>query len=247
MQWRLIFDGLMDLLWPPRTQCLACQGQLNADVPLLCTPCLESMPFAPHQLRCANCLRPTCSPEGLCAECQQGSPFGMVFAIGPHQDALREAIHHLKFSDRPELGALLGDLLSRTVTVQYDCVVPVPLHRSRLRERGYNQAALVADRLGRALHAPIYPDSLVRVRSTGHQAKLDRENRRHNLEGAFAAARTPAPWAGRRVLLVDDVLTTGVTAATAAAVLLASGAAGVDLAVLGVSTTPVRGILKNCP
>lgn len=247
MEWCLLFQGVLDLLWPPRTQCLACQGQLGTGMLLLCGPCFESMPFSPDQARCANCLRPTYNPEGLCAECQHGSPYGLVFAIGPHRNALREAIHHLKFSRRPELAALLGDRLAQAVSVPYDCVVPVPLHRTRLRERGYNQAALVADRIARALHVPMYEKHLIRTRATGHQAKLDRAGRQHNLDGAFAVSGGPAPWAGARVLLVDDVLTTGVTAATVAAVLRQSGAAGVDLAVLGVSTTPVRETLKSCP
>ncbi|HYG59203.1 MAG TPA: double zinc ribbon domain-containing protein [Symbiobacteriaceae bacterium] len=246
---RLIVSGLLNLVWPLRTQCLLCREPLP-DTPgaaLVCAPCLAGMGFPVGVRRCANCTRPVETDEGLCADCEHGSPFGVVFALGAHENSLREAVHHLKFGDRDELGPLLGARLAGRITVSHDCVVPVPLHRSRLRERGYNQAALIARAIGAGKAIPVYETGLVRTRRTGHQAKLQRGNRLHNLQGAFAISPgTAPPWAGRRVLLVDDVLTTGATAAAAAEILYHSGARSVDLAVLAVSTTPVRGKLKTC-
>ncbi|HLN64524.1 MAG TPA: double zinc ribbon domain-containing protein [Symbiobacteriaceae bacterium] len=240
-----LLRSLLDLLWPPRTRCLLCEGPLTDAGTLVCTGCLDSMHFEPGEPRCANCNRPTYRSDHICDDCVDGAPFGVVFALGPHVGPLREAVHHFKFGDRPELAPVLGARLAAAIHVPVDCVVPVPLHRARLRERGYNQSALLADRIAATVHVPLY-QTLIRTRDTGHQAKLDRRHRLDNLHGAFAAAKGQSvPWAGQRVLLVDDVLTTGATAASAAAALYASGARSVDLAVLAVSTTPVRGNLKT--
>jgi ComF family protein len=123
---------------------------------------------------------------------------------------------------------------------RYDCLVPMPLHSSRLRERGYNQAALIAQGLAAVRGVPVAEGWLLRRRRTDIQHRLDREGRLRNLTDAFAVKAGSAPWHGRRVLLVDDVLTTGATAAAAAGALYRSGALRVDVAVLAVSTTPVR-------
>lgn len=244
---REIVEGLLNILWPPRTACLLCEEPLvNGHTGLpVCEGCINSMAFSDDDgPRCSNCTRPL-EYGSLCAGCEAGSPFGVVFAVGPHEGALREAVHHLKFGDRPELAPLLGAKLAGCIPVSFDSIVPVPLHPSRLRERGYNQAALIARELGQALRCPVYEHGLKRHRDTGHQAKLNRRTRLHNLKGAFAPALDPAPWQGGRVLLVDDVLTTGATAAAAAAALYAGGARSIDLAVVAVSTTPVRGNLQT--
>jgi len=242
---RAIVEGLLDFVWPPRTQCLLCR-EPRPGAPLACPACMEEIGFDPTASRCANCTRPIESDRGLCADCEEGPVYGVVFALGAHQGALREAVHHLKFGDRPELAQLLGNRLADRVTVPHDGIVPVPLHPSRLRERGYNQAGLIARAISAGRGIPVWESHLRRVRRTGHQAKLQRDSRLHNLDGAFAveAAVTP-PWSDKRVLLVDDVLTTGATAAAVAEVLYKSGARSVDLAVLAVSTTPVRGKLKT--
>lgn len=252
----------MDILWPPRTTCLTCDGPLAhlegpgerelggegvggahdaGGVLPICWDCWASMPFVPGTVLCYNCSRPIKGGWGLCVECQEGSPFGQVWALGLHQGALRKAIHHLKFGDRQVLGLALGQRLAEMVERPADMLVPIPLHRSRLRERGYNQAALIAEGLALQLAIPVVEEELVRVRSTGHQTHRDRDARWQNLSRAFAVrSEGPQPWMGRDVLVVDDVLTTGATAAAAAEVLLATGARSVDLAVLAVSDKPIR-------
>lgn len=280
---RLVVRGLMDLLWPPRTRCLLCEGLLAgvdepgnpsgtdtaepsglltslglpdgegllggggraclpSDLPV-CRSCWEGMGFRPGVARCENCCRPTLGGDPLCADCASGSPYGRVFALGFHEGALREAIHFFKFGGRSELGRPLGLRLAPLVGERPDLVVPVPLHRSRLRERGYNQAAVLAEAIADGLGVPV-GTGLVRLRSTGHQAKLDRSGRLHNLDGAFGAARQPT-WVNKSVLLVDDVLTTGATAVSVATVLRRTGARAVNLAVLAVSATPVLGLSIN--
>lgn len=242
---RLFLQGVMELLWPPRTTCLLCEGPLPAEGvgtgQPVCEACWHGMGFDADLPRCAGCSRPLAGGPafggpGLCVECAQSPPFGRVWALGLHRGPLREAIHHLKFGGRRRLGVALGRRLAAAIPPVHDLIVPIPLHPSRLRERGYNQAALIAAGIGQVLGTAVAERGLVRLRPTGHQAKLDRAERLRNLRGAFGVARgADLPWAGRRVLLVDDVLTTGATASAAAAVLGATGARGVDLAVLAVS------------
>jgi len=141
----------------------------------------------------------------------------------------------------------LGRRLGMKIQTRYNCIVPVPLHRSRRRERGYNQAALIARGIAGVIGTPVEEEGLVRLRSTGHQAKLHRGERMRNLAGAFGVKSPTPPWSGRSVLLVDDVLTTGTTAAAAAGVLWRSGACQVDLAVLAVSTKPAKANVQNAP
>lgn len=235
---RLFVQGLMELLWPPRTTCLLCDGPLVQSVDGLpvCVVCWEAIRFPAGLACCSCCSRPLRRGRGRCTTCADSPPYGRVWALGLHAGPLREAVHHLKFGGRKALGAPLGRRLGGSIPTEHDLVVPLPLHPARQRERGYNQAALIAQGVAAVRSRPLVEGVLVRVRQTGRQAKLDRDERLRNLQGAFGV-RGPGsvPWAGRTVLLVDDVLTTGATAAAAATVLRATGALRVDLAVLAVS------------
>lgn len=236
---RLMVRGLLEFIWPPRADCVLCQADLGeeSDSPV-CPVCWDGMTFAPGLRRCSECARPMAGAGSICSGCVAGAAFGKVWALGPHIGPLREAIHHLKFGGREDLALMLGERLGAEIKAPYDFLVPVPLHRSRLRERGYNQAELVALGMRKIQNIPVSARTLVRLRDTGHQAKLDRASRHRNLDGAFGM-RGPIPWRGKSILLVDDVLTTGATASAVAQLLRASGAAAVNLAVLAVSTKPV--------
>lgn len=242
---RTIIEGLVTILWPPRSTCLTCDGPLpEAPPPLatvaetvpVCDACWAAMPFSPDARLCINCSRPISGGRGICAECVEPPPFGRVWALGLHRGVLREAVHHVKFGGRQALGEALGAYLAANVHEPPEVIIPVPLHPSRHRERGYNQAARIAAGLSRQLGVPVVEGDLLRLRRTGEQTRRDRSERWRNLDGAFGVCRGRIPaWAGRDALLVDDVLTTGATAAAAAAVLRATGARSVNLAVLAVS------------
>jgi len=246
---RLALQGLMELVWPPLGQCLSC----SADLPRtderqpgffeepLCITCWEESAFddAIDGARCSICARPLCETAELCGECAGESPFGKVWAIGPYQGPLRVAIHELKFYGRERLAVPLGRALASQIGTTYDWIVPLPLHWFRRRLRGYNQAELLAHEIGLASDIPVLVDSLIRHKWTRRQAKLDRVDRLANLRHAFGTRTGKVPWMNGSVLLVDDVLTTGATAAAAAEVVKRTGARLVDLAVLAVSTTPV--------
>ena len=146
---------------------------------------------------------------------------------------MREAIHAFKFGGRRGLAEPLGDLvaglgLSAMPGAAPDLLVPVPLHRRRERERGYNQALLLSRRLERAWGVPVAPDVLVRGAATAPQADLDAAARRRNVRGAFTVTK-PEAILGRHVVLVDDVLTTGATAGECARSLTRAGASVVGV------------------
>jgi ComF family protein len=157
-----------------------------------------------------------------------------VHAVGPYAGTLQEAIQRFKYHGQLPLARPLGELLASSVrhgaTARPDLVVPVPLHVSRLRARGYNQSRELARHLGHQLKVPVAVDLLRRTRATAPQQELDAAARGSNVAGAFAVSgRLP----GRRILLVDDVLTTGATARECAGALRKAGAASVEVAVLG--------------
>jgi ComF family protein len=147
--------------------------------------------------------------------------------------ALAEAIRRFKYGDRPDLGGPLGALLAADAAglEPVDVVVPVPLHPRRLSERGYNQSTLLARPVARSLRAPLRAGALRRIVDTAAQARLGAAERRGNVMRAFAVP-DPATVCGRRVLLVDDVATTGSTLGACATALVSAGSADVRALVL---------------
>jgi ComF family protein len=150
--------------------------------------------------------------------------------------AVAQAIVRLKYERRPDLARPLGDLLWRALEPRARglsgvVVVPVPLHPSRLADRGYNQSALIASRVAGRLDAPLCTRALARDRDTPQQATLDRHARLANLAGAFCVRRA-GPVRARDVLLIDDVRTTGATIDACAGALLDAGARSVRSAVV---------------
>ena len=167
--------------------------------------------------------------EGLCGACRVRRPqFAYARAALLYGGVAREAIHAFKFGGRRGLAHPLGDLLAGLGGAALpgatpDVLVPVPLHPRRARERGYNQALLLARRLEWAWGVPTVADDLRRVAPTRPQTDLDATERRRNVRDAFGGRRSDLI-AGRHVLLVDDVLTTGATAGECARILYRAGA-----------------------
>jgi ComF family protein len=174
---------------------------------------------------------PAQAPVELCERCR-ATPFELegLRAYGLHTGTLREAVHQLKYGGLTALAPALGQAMSRAwpdLAPGCDCcvVVPVPLHRARQRERGYNQAALLARELAHGLGRPVIEGCLLRTRHTRPQVGLTGPERRSNVANAFYCA--PGSLAGQHVLLVDDVCTTGATLESAAAAVREAGAQSV--------------------
>ena len=217
----------LDLLFPPH--CAACQ-RFGA---WLCADCLEEVERIEPPV-CSSCGLPQTGDAhaAVCTRCQ-ASPLQLdglrAFAI--HSGPLREAIHQFKYEDLRALAGVLGQLMAdgwRRLAppgLELDAVVPVPLHRKRERQRGYNQAALLARELGACLQLPVVEDAVVRSRATAPQVDLNAEERRANVRDAFQCRGDS--FSGMRVLLVDDVCTSGATLESACLALRSAGAASV--------------------
>lgn len=222
----MLREGLLDLLYPPR--CLGCHARTPHAAPL-CAACLTGLE-QPSPERVQQRLDQLPEAEDI---------FASTFALW-HFDpdgALRALQHALKYQNRPRYGQVagrwLGSALCSTLPADsLDAVVPVPLHRTRRLERGYNQSMMLARGAAEHLGLPCRPEWLVRPRPTRSQTHLSRRARWRNVAEAFAA---PQPLDGPTVLIIDDVLTTGATATAAARALLHAGAASVHLATLALA------------
>ena len=153
----------------------------------------------------------------------------MLRVFGSYQGSLRLCIHALKYDGQKRLAQPLGSLLAQAYkeyNLQADLMLPVPLHKERERQRGYNQTALLARQCASEVGVPLREDILLRHRATAAQANLKVQERQHNVEGAFACHPlfTTGALAGRTILLLDDVCTTGATLEACALPLFAAGA-----------------------
>jgi ComF family protein len=191
---------------------------------------------------CASCDTRVPMMHAFCKECADScvrpSAHVSTYAAFAYGGAIARAIVRYKFESRPDLSRPLGDLLVRALPVDLEAnlVVPVPLHPTRLAERGYNQAALLATRLAQHLSVPLSALALARTRNTPKQTSLERTARLANVADAIRA-RPNSRLSGARVLLVDDVRTTGATLSVCSRALLAAGARDVVTAVVAVAET----------
>jgi len=227
---------LLDAFLPPL--CLACAGPVQQPGQL-CASCWNGARFIAPPL-CACCGAPfeLAMPEGtLCGAClAEPPPFARARAALSYEGVGRDLVLGFKMADRTYCAPAFAEWLARTgaaLLAEADLLVPVPLHRWRLLARRFNQAALMAHELSRRTGLQVLPDALVRLRSTPSQASLRAAERAANVRGAFAVRRgAKSKLEGRRVVLIDDVLTTGATAGACARALLKAGASSVDVLTL---------------
>lgn len=229
-------DALASIFFP--APCWICDEPLtSASLIPICDLCIsEIQPF--DGLQCQGCGRPFASPvvaesiEKICFVCRRGAyGFERARSYGLYNDALSGAILLLKYESLHRLGAWFADRLVPIVReefggVEFDAVVPVPLHPSRQRERGYNQAELIARPLAKRLHLKMATYLLVRTRPRPAKSVLTLKERWESVRGAYET-RTGAKVDKLRILLVDDVFTTGATLDACARALREAGAASV--------------------
>lgn len=211
-------------LCPPR--CLAC-GEPGPPGDDLCAACAAALPW--NDAACARCALPLAAPAAACGAClQTAPPLDAAHAAFRYAAPLDRLLPRFKFHRDLPAGRLLAEAMAARFAAldRPDALLPVPLHRERLRRRGYDQALELARPLARALRLPLRTDLLRRQRSTRAQSELDATQRRRNLRGAFAVEDgRPLP---SHVVLVDDVMTTGATLHAAARVLRRAGVPRVE-------------------
>lgn len=225
-----LVDPVLAVVFPQA--CPACHQPLDRPTRgPLCGTCWLALPRHPRPA-CA-CGGPS-SPRGACARCRRGlQAFAAGASLGPYEGPLRIAIHELKYGGQRRVAARLAEAALREDSVRSllapgAVLVPVPLHPRRRRERGFNQSELLAREIARRTGAQVAPAALVRRADTAPQTGLSAAERRANVKGAFAV-RQRARVAGRPVVLIDDVFTTGATARACAHALREAGAADVRL------------------
>lgn len=234
---RQVIRGVLHLIYPPT--CYLCGEPLPPDGSTFCALCQHLLLEDFHAAcpRCGVTVGAHSQMEDGCPRCRKERFFfDQVLRLGPYQDPLREAILRMKKATGEDLAEVVGLLwaehaASRLKQLAVDVVIPVPLHWLRRWQRGYNQANALARALAAKLGVPCRTHWLWRTRYTPHQTGQGRLARKQNLRGAFRAATRPELH-GKKVLLVDDVLTTGTTCSEAARALKRAGAAHVVVAVL---------------
>lgn len=243
-------DALGCAIYP--TSCALCGVPLpHLSLAPICDSCWSEIPVlgGPACARCSGPLNLSYyiapDSESLCRPCRLVPPaFRRAVAYGLYQGRMRDLIHAFKYNGIRPIAPRLGRMLAQAVASLADeapselLVVPIPLHRSKRSARGFNQARLLAGQAIRALRRThphwrlsLAPELLLRIRATESQAGLSAHRRRLNLRGAFAVD-DPRAVAGKHILLVDDIMTTGATVRAASRVLTVAGAASVWVATL---------------
>ena len=237
------FRALLDLLFPPL--CHVCRTFIpNVGDLFICADCLHKITFLSSPL-CTTCGAPFATEDGIdhtCGACVIHPPAHISRSATLFAGPIQDLIHSFKYGNRVHLCQPLGLLVATTLgqfrrDVDPEIIIPVPLHRKRLRQRGFNQSQLIGEVLKKRWQLPLEVGNLSRTRWTEPQTTLDAKGRVVNVAGAFAV-KVPKAIEGKRVLLVDDVLTTGSTIRECAEALSDAGAAAVF------AVTVARGVTR---
>lgn len=239
-----LWRELVNWLTPPK--CVVCRADVTAGESL-CLCCWQTLTFIDE---------PVCDVLGTPFEYDQGEgalspaaiadppPWDRARAAVAFTETARHLVHRLKYNDAQEAGHAMARMMlgpGRKLIAECDCIMPVPLHRRRLWQRRFNQAAVLAQHVARLSGKPMVHDCLLRQVATRSQVGLTAEERRRNVRRAFLVPpERLAAVAGRSVLLVDDVRTTGATVEACAATLKAAGAARVDVLSFALVLAPAQ-------
>ncbi len=226
-QIRLLGMSFLNMIYPP--VCLLCGEGLEAGG-LVCKPCAGSFP-APESIACRRCGAPPADEPGGKHSCicrNLPAELELLRSAVRYESAVRDLIHHFKFGGYRGLNSIMAEAMLREgrslVPEEEDMVVMgVPLHRARRRERGYDQAAILARDVSRGMDLVCLDGVLVRKKHSKPQSDLSLDERIRNLENAFVVRKASAV-EGRTVLLVDDVVTTGITLGSCTRALVRAGA-----------------------
>ncbi len=212
-----IGERLLDIIFP--RFCVGCRQEGS----YLCTSCTEKI-IKIKTITCLKCQKMT--EEGICSRCKEDLPLTKSIILGYHRDIiLKEAIHNLKYEGLLELADTLSTLLiTRLKDTKFppNCqIIPVPLHKSRLQNRGFNQSELIAQKIGLHYQIPVNKYLLKRIKNTKPQIELKHKERQENIKDAFIINKNAE--IPKNIILLDDVITSGATIAECSRTLRAAG------------------------
>lgn len=233
------FHAFLDIFYS--RSCLHCSSNLNSSHELyLCEDCTKGIPYIgnEHCIRCGTTLGPhTVSTTEGCMTCKgRNLPFSTLTSVTYYEGAMKTLIHKFKYSGQkflcnPMNTMVLEQEKVKELVLNIDVIVPVPLHWIKKMRRGFNQAELLARGIQQYSSKPVSVNNLYRAKNTASQTRLSKTQRLVNIRNAFRV-HDPKSFQGKRILLVDDVLTTGVTASECSKILRQSGARSVHLLIL---------------
>ena len=240
---RKLGETMLEWIWPSDLYCVRCGEAIDPGREFsLCKKCAEEIQWV-GESRCRRCGKPMGQFPGenprlqnrvICSDCLRGRAIHRGYISLVYDGDEREMIHRFKFEGRPYYGAALAAMMAKTLHGEISAdhlVVPVPMHREKMRRRGYDQAVILAKKLAKKMDLPYCGKALVRCRVTDPMMNLAGSGRARNVEDAFRVTeRGFEKIAGRRILLVDDIYTSGSTADACAKVLLSAGAEKIYLA-----------------
>ncbi len=239
---KLLVHGLSDLLYPPN--CILCKQSLrpltNHLPQQLCWDCFGTIEFnrPPFCTRCSRQLSSLDQP--LCRDCQTiAYHFDLAWGACFYNETMRRLIHHFKYGGKTLLRHTFKTIIDEFISTyqidfkSFDLIVPIPLHSTRQRERGFNQTQLLTEDLAKTLNLPVSSYNLLRQRFTPNQAAIPPKERFTNIKGAFTI-KNSFEFFQKSVLLVDDLMTTGMTASEAALILKETGARHVGVLTLAI-------------
>lgn len=217
---------LLDWIYPRR--CAFCDELLDGTERYLCHSCQKQIPKPIGEPRCKRCGKPLhAETVEYCADCVRQEPsFTRGMGLFVYEDPWKKSLMGLKFKGRKEYGIFLGKIMALygkefLLQTQVQVILPVPIHRKKKSVRGYNQAEVLAQEISRGFSIPIRTNLVLRKKSTKAQKELSRKERKKNMEQAFFVKKEVSRY--QRVLLVDDIYTTGSTANAIAAKLMQAG------------------------
>ncbi|MCY4402092.1 MAG: ComF family protein [Candidatus Poribacteria bacterium] len=233
-------ESAVSFIYP--AQCRVCRNVIGLEsIPYVCDTCWENLEVI---------VPPWCeicgisNTDGVCADCATNPPkYGKLRTIGIYDGTLQQLIHLYKFEKRTSLVKHLVQLIFKHLPEdlpidEYDYILPIPIHKKRLRERGFNQTTLLAEHISKKSNNPILRDALIREKNTSPQSGLDREARQTNIIGAFSLRKSEAI-CNRKILVLDDVFTTGATVREAVKVLWNADPIEVDVLTLARAVNPI--------
>jgi len=233
------FVAAVDLFYPP--QCLLCDKTLTGKEKHICNNCFDLLPLikGPHCPKCSRPIRTRNGENQLCGICriQPNKDIKITVAAAEYQGLMKRLVHLYKYERQQFLSKLFARIIAeqaikKNVTENFDLLVPIPLHWTRKRWRGFNQSREICRGISPLINVPVIPESAFRrVRKTTPQVQLNAASRTSNIRGAFDVRKTKYI-KGKHIALVDDVYTTGATSGECSRMLLRSGAKSVSLLII---------------